>query len=541
MPPPCLRCGANRGYYTSGVCARCHPAACPAVDSCPDCYAWGATRTHKWLCHGCLTWRKKYPTVGDCSSCARSLHLHAPRGCCRLCYKQASLTRGANGTLDLAGANRYGQQLFLADMFLRRGLRRAPPAVVEEVTPPLAGACEQLTLFTVPRDLSAHGRRALHERADPRRAAVLDRHTRDLAAELGWSPRQVKETRYGLRIVLGIQDATTGRIKASDVNLLTDIDLPVWTVLAVLGREGILDEDRFSALDAWFAGQVTGLPAAMTEQLWTWFGVMKYGSPTPPRRRPRHDTTINLHTRWALPAITAWAAAGHTSLREITRGHVLDALPVSGNPRSQAGQGLRSVFLLLKSRGILFVDPTLRVKTGEHQTREPLPADLNTVRGALNSPRLAQAAVVALIAFHGLRASQLRHLHLTDLRDGRIHLDGRIIVLAEPVRVRVSAYLDYRQQRWPQTANPHLFIHYRSAGRTEPVGMRWVWLTVGPGLSAAGLREDRILNEAHATGGDARRLADLFGLSITATDRYTATVDHPDLTRPGPADPANHP
>jgi hypothetical protein len=40
----------------------------------------------------------------------------------------------------------------------------------------------------------------------------------------------------------------------------------------------------------------------------------------------------------------------------------------------------------------------------------------------------------------------------------------------------------------------------------------------------------RILDEAHATQGDVRRLADLFGLSIQAGTRYVATVDDPDLT-----------
>jgi hypothetical protein len=137
--------------------------------------------------------------------------------------------------------------------------------------------------------------------------------------------------------------------------------------------------------------------------------------------------------------------------------------------------------------------------------------------------------VVALIAFHGLRSGQLRRLRLTDLRDGRLHLDGRVIILAEPVRTRLAAWLDHRATRWPNTTNPHLFVHYRSATRAEPVGLRWVRLTIGAGLTATAIREDRILNEAHASGGDARRLADLFGLSIQATTRYTSTVDHPEL------------
>jgi hypothetical protein len=144
--------------------------------------------------------------------------------------------------------------------------------------------------------------------------------------------------------------------------------------------------------------------------------------------------------------------------------------------------------------------------------------------------------VVALIAFHGLRSGQLRRLRLTDLRDGRLHLDGRGIILADPVRTRLATWLDHRATRWPNTTNPYLFVHYRSAARAEPVGQRWVRLTIGAGLTATAIREDRILNEAHASGGDARRLADLFGLSIQATTRYTATVDHPDLlaTQPSP-------
>ncbi|MEV6653888.1 hypothetical protein [Streptomyces sp. NPDC051219] len=43
------------------------------------------------------------------------------------------------------------------------------------------------------------------------------------------------------------------------------------------------------------------------------------------------------------------------------------------------------------------------------------------------------------------------------------------------------------------------------------------------------LREDRILQEIHATGGDARRICDQFGLSITAALRYANTLGHPAL------------
>jgi integrase len=209
---------------------------------------------------------------------------------------------------------------------------------------------------------------------------------------------------------------------------------------------------------------------------------------------------------------------------------VLDALPPSGNPRATTGQGLKSIFRVLRARKVLFADPTVRVKTGSAASRQPLPVDLDAVRQALCSASPAQAAVVALIAFHGLRPGPLRRLRLADLRDGRLHVDGRVIVLAEPVRTRLAAWLDHRAQRWPNTTNPHLFVHYRTGARVDPVGPRWVRLTIGPRLTPTSLREDRILNETHASGGDARRLSDLFGLSIQAITRYTATLDHPDLS-----------
>lgn len=528
-PPPCLRCGTTVGYYTSGVCRRCHPSADAGVDSCLDCYAWGATRTTRWLCRGCLTFRRQNHATGACPACGRTLHL-GNWGVCRLCYKQASMVRPQYRELDPVGANRHGQQLFFADMFLRRGIRRLPTPAALQPAPAPAGECRgQLALFAMRRDLTAHGRAGLHLRADPDIAAGLDQRLRDLAARHGWSERQAEDTSFGLRIVLGIQDTPGAPVKASDVTLLRDISLPVRTVLEVLAEAGMLEEDRTPAFDNWFAQQISDLPEPMAGEVRTWFEVMKNGSPTPPRRRPRTQITIGVHLRWALPTLRAWAASGHTSLREITREHVLDALPASGNPRSQAGQGLKSIFRLLKARKVLFTDPTSRVKTGCHESRQPLPADLDAIRAALTSPSPAQAAVTALIAFHGLRTGHLRRLLLTDLHDGRLHTDGRVILLAGPVRERLAAWLDYRNRCWPHTANPHLFVHYRTAARTEPVGHRWVKLAIGSGLTATSIREDRILNEAHASGGDQRRLADLFGLSIEAATRYTATLDHPGL------------
>jgi integrase len=102
----------------------------------------------------------------------------------------------------------------------------------------------------------------------------------------------------------------------------------------------------------------------------------------------------------------------------------------------------------------LFTDPTSRVKVGYHEAKQPLPVNVELLRAALMSDDPARAALVALVAFHGLRAGQLQRLQLTDVRDGRLHVEGRVIILAEPARERLRAYLDMRRQPWPDTAQP---------------------------------------------------------------------------------------
>ena len=542
VPPPCWRCGSTVEYFTGGLCARCHQKGTPPVDSCLDCYAWGATRTWGWRCRACVSWRKSHLVVAACTTCGHEVAL-ADDGSCRLCHKQASLLRGKDEPLDLVGANSGGQQLFFAGLAHDAGhhQRRAPglihPSPGVGSRPTVSPG--QLMLLQLPHDLRHRGRQYLHRSAERAAAAHLEPLLPELAARFGWSQGQRESTIYGLRILAGHVAGPDGAVRASDAVHLKDIDLPVWTVLEVLTAAGLLIEDRTPTVDSWFAQQIDGLPEQMREELTTWYEVMKNGSPTVPRRRPRKPGTFTAHLRWALPVLRTWAAAGHTSLREISREEVLDALPAAGNPRSTTGQGLKSIFRLLKARKVLFVDPTSRIKTGAHQARQPLPVDLDVLRAQLNSDNPAQALIVALTAFHGLRSGHLRRLQLTDIQDGRLSIDGRVIVLAAGVRERLATYLDHRHAKWPATLNPHLFITYRTAGRGDMASARWILLHVRP-LTPGAIREDRILNEAHATGGDMRALTDLFGLSINATGRYVATLDHPDLIASSRTDGPTH-
>lgn len=94
--------------------------------------------------------------------------------------------------------------------------------------------------------------------------------------------------------------------------------------------------------------------------------------------------------------------------------------------------------------------------------------------------------------------------------------------------LRFPGHQPRRARRWPVTANPHVFIHARAALGTDLLGQRWIKLKTG--LTARVMREDPILDEVHASGGDLRRLMDLFGLTAQGAQRFTATLGHPLLT-----------
>ena len=179
---------------------------------------------------------------------------------------------------------------------------------------------------------------------------------------------------------------------------------------------------------------------------------------------------------------------------------------------------------MLKARKLVFVNPTARITAPAPHRPVPGPIDLDRLRALLviDPADPTRAALAALLAFHALRVHQLAALQLTDARDGRLHLPDQVVPLAEAARVRLRAYLDHRQQRWPATANPHLFIHYRNATTTTAVTPWWIRHQLG--MSAQSIRQDRILDEAHATGGDVRMLCELFSLSIAGAYHYTTAA-----------------
>ena len=325
----------------------------------------------------------------------------------------------------------------------------------------------------------------------------------------------------GVRILLGLQHTPGAPFLASDVALLPRWGSSVHSVTAVLTELGMLEDDSVPAIERWFPAFIAELPHEMQAELGVWFDVRRHGSTVAPRSRPRSDHTVSSQLRFAMPALRAWATT-HASLREIAREDVYAVLPPSGSGRQTMLQGLRSIFRVLKARRLVFVNPTTHLSEPHPDRPAPPAVDLDRLRAALDGEDVTRAALTALLAFHGVRLYQLSHARLTDVRDGRLYVGEQVIVLAPPVRDRLDAWLTQRAARWPRTLNPHLFIHHRNAYTVSPPSPWWIRKRLG--MSGQAIRQDRILDEAHATSGDLRRLCDLFGLSPATASRYASTV-----------------
>jgi hypothetical protein len=466
--------------------------------------------------------------MGRCLQCDRE----SPTGesaTCRLCWEQARLLQEPGRAVNLVAANTHGQQLFLANA---TGKRRVTPRLRPEPRRPAAARFvpdpwRQLAIVDVEPDADLVKARALAATGDliGHCTQVVAEH----AAAHGWSKRQRNDVIRSLRLLSVLQDTPGGKINATDVLQLPRYDANIRSTLDVLAAAGLLIDDRPTRVQTYFASKTGGLPAPMAAQLETWLEVMLNGSSsTAPRQRSRDPRTAQIHILGIAPIIHAWAAAGHQSLAEITAADVRAALPPAGSHRTWAEYGLRSLFTTLKARKLIFTNPTRGMGTTRVNRTIPLPLDAARVRDALNSADPVVSVCVALVAFHALTVQQVAALPLTDIVDGRLHLEGRLIPLADPVRVRLAAWLDHRQRTWPGSINPHLIVSRLSAPRLIPVSEGFPWRKIA--LSAQALREDRILAEIHATGGDVRRICDLFGLSITAALRYDTTAELPGPT-----------
>lgn len=532
-PPPCRACGST-AYFSQGLCEACHPGGPRFLSSCTSCLAWGVFRQHNWMCWTCRWWATHFPTSA-CDYCGRISPV-GDAGACRLCLEQARMLHEPGHGIDLAGANKHGQQMFLANMPTPTQVLRPPPPPRRPRRRPSAPTRSfapvdgiQGALFAMTLDPQIVTERARWEDGE------LTRHchqiVREHAAKHGWSTRQRNDVVRSLRLLQTYRSRPEERIRVTDVLTLPTYAGNIVSTMDVLEAAGLLVEDRIPRIQTYFTTKTRHLPQPMRAQLETWLSVMIDGSSTAPRRRRRAPVNIRQQIHALTPILTDWAAQGTDSLAAVTPGMVTDALPAFGHRRATTVTGMRSLFSILKSRKVTFQNPARALANPGTAGSTPLPLDTAAVRAALASSDPAVALAVALVVFHALTNLQVRRVQLTDIADGRLQVGDRSIPLADLVRPRLRAWLDHRAKTWPSTINPYLFVTQRSAPRLVHPGTQFPWNRTT--LRPQALREDRILAEAHASGGDVRRLCDLFGMSVEGASRYT-------VTQASPIAPLNH-
>ena len=212
--------------------------------------------------------------------------------------------------------------------------------------------------------------------------------------------------------------------------------------------------------------------------------------------------------------------------------------------RAQDASTLRSLFGILKAERLIFANPVrgVRVSRRNPSVPAPLPARLVTeaAAAARNDPALWVA--VTLAGVHALLPGQIRHLRLdqVDLPGRRLDPGGLDRPLDEVTATAITSYLGFRNQRWPSTANPYLLITRNTAHTGEPASRFWMSRRFRRlPVTAAQLRDDRIVEEALAGRADPLHLAAVFGFGPRTGLRYAQAARH--AAEPADAHPSQAP
>lgn len=373
---------------------------------------------------------------------------------------------------------------------------------------------------------------------DPALRAAADLATQ-LGNSRGWSPSTIRGALDGLTVVLDDRPAG-GRVTLTEIRTRTPRRASTPRVAEVLAGLGLLQDGTAPAIRSWIDRRAGGLPDGFAEAVRAWLLVLLDGDA---RTRPRSPASIYVYFGALRPFIERWSA-DHSHLREVTAGDVTAALdPLRGDQLRTAIGALRSLFRFAKKRGLVFTNPTTRLKTAA-SGGGLLPmtdAEIRAVEQMAISP--AQRLIIALAAVHAARPAAIRELTLDDL-----DLPNRRITVAQhPQRLgdltyqALRAWLGRRHSTWPHTPNRHVLISAKTALGTEPITQGYLnWHLCRHGTSVERIRRDRVLHEALTAGPDPLHLALVFNLSHTTASRYTAIAQTLLDTPPGnPAEPCS--
>ncbi|MFF2752079.1 hypothetical protein ACFVVA_41910 [Kitasatospora sp. NPDC058048] len=508
-----------------------------APRSCAECEAWmpGGERA-RLRCDPCRNWRRRgHREPGQCVRCGRD-GLALSAGHCRVCHYHRGDDRSGPAATQLViclptGPGGPGPQLPPGD----------PLPLPVEGTPATTLCRGQESLFTMRRDwspvLALLRGRPWGELPLPGAAAALVGDFAELRRD---------QTESGLRknirtlTILGYWLGAENAFHERDVHDLARLDthLAAKPVCQFLRARGLLVDDPGLHRDhdqVWIERVLATLPHPVAEEVRAWVEVLR--GQCRRENEPRSWENIRRYLTNLRPVLTAWTAGGMTTLREVTADHLQNALDnLDGTACRQLAIALRSLFRALKRERLVFRDLARHLLVGD-LTGIPRPVPSDLLAGLLDQAATPFARLaIALAAIHAVPASEIRTALTTDLDLTRGTLELRrglrrhTLYLEELTHRLAADWLSYRHQRWPTSVNPHLLVTQKTAlDPDHPAVHRITMQLVLPkGQTLDRLRQDRILDEAFATG-DPLKLMRLFGITEDTAMRYV-TAAYPERT-----------
>lgn len=513
--------------------------------SCEHCLAWAGDA--KPLCDCCREWaRHPDRTVGLCDRCGRTWPLKD--GKCRFCHQVLHEHIEEGPAVEQLWFGGYAPGLNTArpgDYDRGKGRRHAMLRQEKSarwdrrgLSPMLAGP-GQLELFAAwaPGPVPVRDWARLRNTGLPAltpQATQLIEEFREFAKEQQWTIMTRAINLRGLRF-LAAWLGTDAPLHEADVREVARFGSG-WggrRVAAFLNARGLLIPlERTDPEQAAAERLLDTVPEHLQEDVMVWVRVLRGEGRRP---SPTMDwAAIRRYANYHVPVLQQWGQRVE-SLREITPKDVEDAVHAyTGNRSHGLHCSLRSLFRALKRERVIFRDPARSI-TANYVRSAPRRIPSDRLAGLLDRTPTAMAkAVVALVAIHALKPTEIRRLLLADLdrSAGRLvvhrRYDRHIVYLDELSMKLLAEWLRERCERWARSINPHLFVTRQTA--LDPDGPQVAKYGLQPiftelGLQPQKLRIDRILDEAHETA-DPVHLMRVFGIADTTAMRYVQAA-HP--------------
>ncbi|MEW1725196.1 hypothetical protein [Streptomyces sp. NPDC093109] len=515
--------------------------------SCRSCQAWGI----RSFCPGCRGWRDNADQfdAGDCTRCMREdvlLRDGLCRGCCLDITLNGLQTRHQPWRQLMLGAPfTFNTTVHLAYVRHDAGQPGFQPHWKHSPEPERTTSAHRLIpgqdpLFPIARDWSRIASRPLAELplltpGDEELVTALFEEAQQLRWREGPRDKCVRALR-----VLASWLGTDAPIPEEDIRTLSAATArsgPGPRLAQFLARRDRLvpaqrkntDAVRVESAIAQYSGNIA-------DELRTWVKVLRGGG------RWEHPATtwvtIRRYLGYLKPVLDDWQAAGVSSLREVGREEVDNALKArQGRTAEGFHSAARSLFRALKQERVIFADPTRGFTvTAVEKVPRSIPSD--SLKGIIDrTPMTAHKLIVVLVAVHALGLNEITRLPASalNLSDGRLTVrrPGRrhVVYLDELTYELAAEWMRERHRLWPMSSNPHLIVNRFTAMNTDaPPISRSTIKDVFTALRLSGqrVRIDRILHEAQLTA-DPLHLIRLFGISEVTAVRYIHAA-HPERT-----------